>query len=316
MENKKINQRSAIGHDTLNDDVLLSVVELLKKGELQKSIAMKLNYSERQIRRIIAILRRNGIIKKKGYGVYEAIGQIGHDTTGRSKVLHEIRGHGFVFNLKIPRFYHWKQRKDFLNKNNIKYKDLKYCQSIEIYDNKVWLSDKTITIYLKREKSFTDKTADLSEKKAIDYLFKIIKRLENIFNISLEINKAYQFTTSRKHFARINDTLAKKCNGTRTKIFLRLQDGIFLIDNSYNMNEAETQGNESKKYMDQIYLKFLDDLFKYKYTAEDTHKLYTLQEMYADNIKKHMDVLNELDSKMVFFNKFIEEFKKGNYSIK
>jgi hypothetical protein len=276
------------------DSFYLYVLNQIKQGKTPSDICLSLNCSKQRLNHYIRHLKEQGFIKKVGYGVWE---QVKEYTIG-NQTIHKIRGHGFVFKLKIPKIPNWNNRIIFLKSNNIEFKDFKKYQRILIKNNNIWLSDKSITIYFKQGNSFMGNNAEESEKKAINELMSIITSLENLFSISLMINREYRFTTSRKHFARINDTLAKRCNGTKTKIYLRLQDGVFLIDNSYNYNEAETQGNSSKEYMDKVYLKFLDDLFKFGYTAQDIHNLYELQKMYAENINKHMNVLNELDSKM------------------
>lgn len=280
----------------LKQNLNLLVFSLIEQGIMPKEICNKLNMSKSALSYHLRQLKTSGNIKKAGYGTWEASKQVQISTIG-SPTFHKVRGHGFVFKLSIPKITNWFKRKEFL-KSQKNYKDFKKYERITIRGNNIWFADKSITIYLKKDK-FWGSTAEESEKKAVQELESIVISIENLIGISLKINKQYHFITSRKHFGRINDTLAKRCNGTKTKIYLKLEDGVFLIDNSYNYAEAETQGNSAKEYMDKVYLKFLDDLFKYGYTAEHIHQIFDLMhgqlvmnKQFQDNFNLIMKRLN------------------------
>ena len=181
----------------------------------------------------------------------------------------EIRGHAFMFHLKIPYIKNWLKRSDYLDKKNIKYNLLKHGQKIIINNKKVHLFNKSIIIYDK--KSYISDTSKNSKCNAIESLVKDIEAIEVLFDIPFKIAGKYEFKVCRQHYAKLNDTLAKYYNDKDKKLKVYNSTGLwFVIDKSFNIDEAETlHYKTSDKDMDNAIVPFFNSIKdKKNFTAD------------------------------------------------
>lgn len=231
-----------------------------------------------------------GVIKKIGYAVWKANDKKWEEfNTQRSKnnyrkglkaslkvpecdsftCHNKIRGHGFVFKIKIPQFKSWEKRVEYLKQIKYPYEMKSMGKgsvpTIQVGDKIVWLANKNIIIYYNKSMSFYANSATESESLALADLNSTLVSIENLLKVSIKVNKKYDWYMVRHHYAKVNDSLAKKCNDDGTKIQCKGDDGkVWMsIDNSLNMNELETQHQQTAKPdMDEVVVPFFNDLKK------------------------------------------------------
>jgi len=214
----------------------------ISKGLNQTQIANKFKLSKPLMSYYFKQLRQTGKIEMIGKGVWivkHTPYKVGKPHLSDSLT---IRGHGFVFKIKLPELKNWKNRQEFLTKNNINYKLVGIkgnSHSIKLNKFKIWLCNESIIIYFPSGMSFFEDSATQSKQRAFNQLFEVIAKLETLFNISLKINKQYFVSCSRQHYGLIKNALAKLYGSKKLEVY---DHGKlwFLIDNSFNLHEAET----------------------------------------------------------------------------
>lgn len=290
-------------------DFYFRVFSLLKAGKTIPEICEILKISKQAISYYLKNLKASNSIKKVGYGVWETLEfkpkEVKKDGLGRS-----IRGHGFCFTIRLPKIDRWEEREQYLKNQKIPFSKLNNnVHKIYFRQHKIWLCNNTVVIYYPSGKSYFSDSAENSNSLAIYDLQQLIIGLENLFKVSFKINKNYEFKVSRQHYGKIKDQLAKQCNKEGKKIFIRLEKGYFVIDNSFNLNEAETQGEGAISYMDDNYTPFIRSLMDVPFTTYDFKKLYNVSEQiltiqkgetekwgfYAENIKSHTEAIIKLN---------------------
>lgn len=303
----------------------LYVFSQIKSGKTPIEVIHEGKLSERSIWRFLRELRANGYIKKVGYGTWEALKEPANLTIGYSKTFkkrqpqelagcitkklrNNIRGHAFVFHLKIPKISNWHNRKEYMDKKKISYLDKRWYQRIMVHHNKIWLCDRAIIIYFQEGKSYLSKTPTSSELLAKYDCFNLITTLENLFSISFKINKNYVFKVSRHHFSLIKDELAKLCEKNKERISVKLENGYFMIDNSYHLHEAETQGKEAIPYINH-YKYFVEKICEDGLKPEDLVNQSTFSKVMSEfkdealiplkiQIIKHLEVLQGINNNL------------------
>jgi hypothetical protein len=252
------------------------VLSYLRSGLNPAKIAAKMNVTDSTIQYHITLLKKQGTIRKVGYGTWEVLEEpttekktprgstrVGTTKTPPLAVLPRsvpreisqasltrfqqdaVRAHAFVFTMQVPRnLRNWnnEKRAQYLTANQIPYKPLGIGgggQRIIVKDRKVWILNKSIIIYDKA--SYFAEGALQAKTTALATHISIIKHIERLLHTSFEIGSDYKFKVSRQHYALIYNAMAKQYNDAGEKLEIRTAKGAwFLIDNSYNMNEAET----------------------------------------------------------------------------
>lgn len=187
-----------------------------------------------------------------------------------------IRGHAFIWKIKINRNYDWKL---LLDKKKINYKLVRgLIPRLFINNKKVWLGKETITIY--ENKSFYGKNAIESRKYAVFELQSTIEALKSKFGIDFN----YYFKVVREHFGMIKNELARQCNDKGEKIVVRdtLDGEWFWIDDSTGMlGEMETGGKGFTKDRAQLNMevqKWWNDMKKTGFKVTPTFLMEQLNE--------------------------------------
>jgi len=206
------------------------LITSIQAGKYPAQIAREHNLSRQKINYYIRKLKDEGIIKNIGYGVWE--------TCKNSKlVAKEVRGHGFMWKVRIPKQINWKK---ILDNKKTKYKILENKTiRIIINERKIWLGKSNVIIY--EPESFFGRSSIESKKYAVNRLLKIVYKIENTFKVNLKGNEGYLFKVARQHYSLIKNALAIQCNENNESIQVYNSKGLwFLIDDSYNLDEAET----------------------------------------------------------------------------
>lgn len=251
-------------------------------------------------------LRIDGIIHKIGYGTWDItsnkvylakyilelqqvkIMPIG----GQAPFKYSInkRGHGFILKIKLYKIKNWIKRIDYLYKKNIKFKPINSkTQRIVHQDYKVWLSDTSIVIYTPKGKSYYGKTAEESQRIALDTLFRILRGVERLLNCSFHRHGEYEFNLSRQHYGKVNDNLAKHYNTNGLKLEVRNEEGRWLlIDHSLNLDELETVHRKSAvKDMDKVIVPFFNDLKAYYEETGESFRISQVLEVFKQMTLTH-----------------------------
>lgn len=262
-----------------NKNFYLTIIESVKtSGKLPS-----LNISKQALNYYVSRLKKEGYIRRISYGVWRLEKEVKEvkiapkDTqpplykgaTFTSSALSRqdkyIRGHGFILKFKIPKVKRWAEREKYLKSKNINYDTLGFgglTQQITFKGFKVWLATESIIIYTPRNVNYFDFSAKGSRRQAIKALLGLFQGLEKLLNVDLRFNDGYHFTVARQHYAKINDFFAEYMNKKGEKLSVRNGGGLwFIIDNSFNLNEAETVHKDTaSRDMDEIISPFLNDL--------------------------------------------------------
>ena len=227
------------------------VLHLLTKEFLTpKKVAIRRGCSHQNVYKIIKRLRKKGVINQFFEEVAKTQGTM-QPLKGMQplKCNHQIRLHSQEFNIKI--LFKDQRYKRLLEKAN----------TITIDGNTIRLYRNSIEIY--SGQSFYADTAQKATVKSFEYWNRLFARLENDLKLILIKPRAQNIKLVNQHYAEINNELAEECEKKADKIRVYTTDDgklWFLIDNSFNLHEAETQGKTSKQDMDDTVQPFFNDL--------------------------------------------------------
>ena len=285
------------------------VVSKLKEGKKAKDIAKDFNISKSNLSYYLAKLKKQGVIKYKGHGIWLVQKSL-PTQLGKSK---QIRGHAFIWKIDFLKEINWKKQ---LSNSKLKYKTQSNGKVFRIFflGKKVWFTKKGLIIY--EPYNFWGDSAYESKGKAVYKLDRYIKNL--LFKLKIR-ELPYRFTTSREHFAIVNEEMARQYNERGEKLYIRREDGTAWcwIDFSHGINE-----NEQDNVKDNIGMQnYLNDKKKNNFRVTDSFILEVMnghnqqigqvvqdQEIFNKNIALHQSVLDE----MLVTLKKIQESLDGN----
>jgi len=306
----------------------LYLFQQIKAGVRPSKISKNLGISKQALNYYIATLKRNGFIKKVGYGVWEVVKdfnvkEVKKTTKVAPNKYHllkegKVRAHGLQFKLKLPNIPKWKERAEKLRQSNILFKDLiiggiRRGEKIEFKGRKIWLTDNSIIIYEKA--SYFGDNAEEAKNYAIYEFRELLASLERYLEVNLKINGNYLFRISRQHYALIKNTLAKQYDKEGKKLEVYNDTGLwFVIDNSFNLHEAETQGKRAVQANEKVKTFFneVEELEGYSpkmvlsAVAQNTKNL----DYHAENMRTHVGAVKKLASAVDELTAIMKELKK------
>ena len=305
----------------------LVIVDLIKKGFRPSQIAKQLNVSLSRLSYHLSSLKIKGMIKKKGYGVWE-IDPIGEakrtsnsSNIANSQVSNSVRGHAFIWKVQARKLKNldWKK---LLNERKILYeeKGLAKYPRIMIKGKKVILGKKNIVIY--EPNSFFARNSIESRKYAVFSLLETLRTLEDTLGIQI---RGFRFTPTKEHFSLIKNELARQCNKEGEKINIFNEKGHWLsIDDSYNLEELETLGIMENKPMEtNLELqKWWNEQKETKFQVSPTFILNTMngiqqnQLVFAENMRSHIKAVQDLGKGVNQLVKITREIKEENKHLK
>lgn len=214
---------------------------LTKEFLTPKKIAIRRGRSVQAIYKTVNSLKKKGVLKNNYLEV--------ENVECTFKPLNQkIRLHGQEFHINIL----WK---------NPQYKE-KIGSIIYIDGNTVRLYRDSIEVY--SNKSFYGDTANRATAESLNYWNRFFIRLENDLKVILVKPRKQNIRQVKAHYAEINNGLAKECNINADKIRLYATEDNkiwFTIDNSFNLDEAETQHTQTaKEDMQEVVAPFFNDL--------------------------------------------------------
>lgn len=308
----------------IKESLNLTIYNYIKIGLGPAQIAKKLKMKKPAIQYYINNLRANGLIEKLGYGVWIAKKdwqevQKTTQVTPASCNLNlfkpdNVRGHAFMFKVKLPALNNWNLRQEVFLKNNIDFKPLHIAgggQKLTFRGRKVWLTNKSIIIYEKS--SYLAPTGAISRRHAINELHKLLVGLENMLKANFKIGGRYYFKVSRQHYALVKNALAKQFNEKGEKLNVYAENGLwFVIDNSYNLDEAETIHPKTAltdiKKVQNFFngIKKFDD-FTPEFVVNSIAGVSQNQELYAKNIASHIKAIQDLGNGVEKLTRLVEQ---------
>jgi len=226
----------------------LEVALLLSKEFLTpKQISIRRQTSVQAVYKVINKLKDKGAIKRSFDMVEKTLPTLQPNSTFYS---HGIRLHGIEFNVKI--LFCNNRYKEVLKKSNLFYVDGNtinlYRNSLEIYGNKSFFADDVAGVM----------------RKSVEYFHRIFVRLEHDLNIIILKNRSQNIRMVNAHFSEVNNEFARECNTRADKIRVYTRDDgklWFMIDNSFNLHEAETlHSKTAKEDMEEVVKPFFNDL--------------------------------------------------------
>lgn len=229
-----------------------------------------------------------------------------------------VRAHAFQFTLRInPELRNWDKREEILKKLKIKFKPLNIfggAQSITFKGRKVWLTRKSIIVFEKS--SYMAETSTEARKYAVYDFFAFVGALERYLKADFGVSKKNpQFKVSRQHYALIKNALAKQCDRDGQKLEVSNERGQwFIIDNSFNLHEAETIHPETAEQDNIKVQNFFNGIKKFEgftpeFVVNSLGGVMKTQEMFAQNIESHVSAIQEL---AIGVRELREEVKKIN----
>lgn len=300
----------------------LSIIEQLKKGIMPKDISKNLNMSKTALQYYLSSLKEQGIIKKIGYGVWQV--NDGKEVQKSTQVTNlnllkvdSVRGHAFVFKFKLPEnLRNWDKREELLKSAGIEFKPLKILgggQQLIYKGRKVWLTDKSIIIY--EPESFIADFAKEAQSKALFHITELMRGLERHLRANFNINQS-RFKVSRQHYALVKNALAKQYDDEGNKLQCYTGEGLwFIIDNSFNLHEAETIHPKTAVKDNEKVQNFFNGIKKYdNFTPEFVVNAIGKQteniDNYAVHLKSHIESVQKLGSAVEELTKIVKELKK------
>jgi len=117
---------------------------------------------------------------------------------------------------------------------------------------------------------------------------------------------------SRQHYALIKNSLAKQYDKEGKKLFCYTKDGLwFIIDNSYNLHEAETIHPNTALTDNEKIQNWFNGLKETPITPEQILQMQynqtKQQEYYAKNIKTHTESIIKLKENISIMNKLLKK---------
>lgn len=281
----------------VKNSFLLDIVSLLKKGLNPSKIAIHLNISKQNLSYYLSYLKKENIIKKVGYGVWQVNPQeevkiLSHK--GKPQVK-EIRGHAFIWKIKSNKSFNWL---NLLKNQRYEQKGITKTPRVMIGNRKVWLGRNYITIFEPSCNSFFGTNSIESKKQAILSMIDTIEQLKRTLNI--EFN--YRFTCRRQHYGLINSQEARQFISQGKRITIKNDKGYwFSIDFSQNKyQEAETMHEETADIDSLGYQKLMNSHKETNFKVTPDFILNTMngiqqnQLIFDKNMTSHLNILSKL----------------------
>ena len=218
-----------------------------------------------------------------------------------------VRGHAFVFVLKVPPgLLNWnnRRREEYLQRQGIAYQRLRILgggQRIYVDGRKTWLTNNSVVVY-EKSSFFADKAKD-ARKHALMTFIALVKKIEGALHadFTFRAGKEYRFKVSRQHYALVKNALAEQYDHEGKRLHVREPDEgklWFVIDNSFNLHEAETVHPWTADSDNAKVQNFFNSL---KECPVTTDALLTAiagvtqnQVLFAENISNHIQAVREL----------------------
>lgn len=330
-------KRSIHSHDI--DTVYLSIIYLLKNGLRPSVIAAKSGVSKTTVQRHLTALKKQGLVLKVGYGVWEVIDSPESTKTRSIQSIHvakntppsevrqnlhmfipdSVRAHAFLFTLKVPKgLTNWnnEKRELYLERHQIPFKTLGIIgggQRLIINGRITHLTNNSIVIY-DRSSYFAEKAIE-AKSNAVHSFISIVKKLERTLHADFTAGSDYKFRVSRQHYALVKNALAQQYNADGERLEIRSEGDNslwFLIDNSFNLDEAEAVHPKTGMTDIEKVQKFFNGVKETSITPafilEAMNGIQGSQMAMAANTDSHLELINTIGDKLEELGNGVQTF--------
>jgi len=343
LTKKEVPQQDPI--QDLKSHRYLYILRSIHSGIRPSLIAIQLGIPKTTFQHYLDNLKRLGIISKIGYGIWElsdeAILTL-KTSTGFSPCSNlqdppkevpkqqslsaffinsdSVRAHAFVLTVRVPphlRNWNNEARAKYLTRHNISFTELNIGgggQRIIFKSKKVWLTNRSVVIY--DRSSYLAESSSEARSYALSKLLSLIKGLERLLHADFteRAGRQYRFKVSRQHYALVKNALAKQYDAEGKKLAVYADRGLwFLIDNSFNLHEAETVHPETADADSKIVQDFFNSLKEYPVRSDQLllmiQGITENQQLFAANYRTHLKVLRDLGKGVNVLTERIEELK-------
>lgn len=317
-----------------NGNLNLFIFQQLKQGLNPAKISKQFGLSKTRISYYLSSLKRDGFIKKLGYGTWEILKEFAPKQVQKDNpyrygkksnpdnlnlfISDTVRGHAFQFTLSInPKLRNWNKREEILKKLGITFKNLKIIgggQSIIFKGRKVWLTNKSIIIFEKS--SYMAETSKEAKEYAVYDMISLVEGLQRHLKADFGATRGkLKFKISRQHYALIKNALAKQYDREGKKLYVTNEKGRwFEIDNSFNLHEAETIHPKTSEQDNKKVQDFFNGIKQYEgftpmFLIESMGKITQNQLMFDTNMQSHIKAVQDLGKGVEELTKVVKELK-------
>jgi len=279
--------------------------------------------SRTAVYKVINQLLRKGAIRKidKIYEVTDQGKQGLHSFIG---FTNRIRLHNLAVKINIlNKPTNWELKRSKLASIRVLSKEIRLKNNkyqIHSFSNvKIKTTTNSIIFYL--PSTYGNSTEETFQQ-SLDLLWKSIPKIESLFNIILTKDRKTNIEIISNHYARLNDSLAKKYRKEGNKLYIKDKEGkIWLVsDASFRVDETEAIDTiKAKEDMDIVH-NFFNDLRKNPATV--TEILNLVRENSANNIalsmnfKSHIKAIQELGGGVDKLTKAVSGIARENKLLK
>lgn len=307
----------------------LFVFEQIKKGLRPSQIAKQHNLSKTRVDYYMSSLKRRKLVRKLGYGVWETCGEYKPRSPKKHLTGHPghlgpllkpdmVRGHAFIFTIRIPNLKGWDNRREILTKAGIEFKPLDNVfgggESLEFKGRKIVLTNKSLVIY--ENKSYMFETSEESKSYALYELGVLVKSLEKTLGANFSFQRQYKIKVSRQHYALVKNALAKQYDREGKKLECYFGGDLWLIiDNSFNLHETETIHSETGDTDNKKVQNFFNGIKKYEgftpeFVVNSIGQNAKNLENYAVHLKSHVESVQQLGKAVEKLTEKVEQLGK------
>jgi hypothetical protein len=237
---------------SIPSEVYLSILEGIKNhGKLPR-----LGMSKSRLEKYVYRLKRDGKIKRVGYGTWElaetsipppgfTINHLGlkvylpcANKLGKEVRSDDVRVHNLVFRIKLETPLSWESR---LKARDVPFNRLKFGVLQVVHaDHKVWLCNGKVLVFVPSGLDYTARKVSKGLQLAVRDFFSFIPGLEAFLGFSLRSGQGYVWGVTRKHLSLVKNALAQDYNRRKEKLKFYDEAGLWMIaDDSYNLGELE-----------------------------------------------------------------------------
>lgn len=279
---------------------------LLNEFLTPREIALRRQTSRQTIYKTLKKLKKMGLISGTSLQGYRGLSKngIGRQplSTPTTKLRNNfIRLHREEWNVKIIA------------------KSLKYSINIgkitKIDGNTVRFYKNSLEIYISKE--FIGEDTTRVDFLSLNYITKILVKLENLYNILLLKERSENIKRVYGHYADLNNGIAKERREKKKRLAIYSKiDGKLRLHTDYSnmVDEMETEHPETAKEDMDTVKNYITDILENDHLIPSENKKLLIavasnQDMFNKNIKLHMKVLKNMDKTMTNIRR---ELKNGN----
>lgn len=231
----------------------------------------------------------------------------------------EVAGHAYLFVLKLPVLVRWgvEARRRYLISKGIGFKAFRQGESLDsglVLGWKVWLTSKSVVGYAPKGKRWVADTEAGACGDAFFEFLRVVKVLEVLLGVSLEINGQYYVRSSREHNAHVKNLLPLELKRRGEGLVVWDERGVWLRYDESVGPELETEAGggvervlevrDASVLVREDWNLLKDQGVTRQFLLDQDARIQGMLVEYAENISEHVRVMREI-------GKLLEEINRG-----